>query len=93
MTITSFTNKEVTYETTEHNCTCGDWQFRGSRTGKDCKHMVALKKAIAQEVERAARFLAIKAEIEQAEREARERAEIERRENQGCYERMMNSPW
>jgi len=81
MTITSFTD---TSKTTD-NCTCGDWQFRGSKTGKDCKHMVALKRGLAEEIAKAERFLQVKAQIE--------RAEIERRENQACYERMMNSPW
>ena len=85
MTITSFTDTRKTYETTEHNCTCGDWQFRGSKTGKDCKHMVALKRGLAQEIAKAERFLALKRQVEQAE--------IERRENASCYLRMMNSPW
>ncbi len=85
MTVQSFTDSKVTYETTEHNCTCGDWQFRGSKTGKDCKHMVALKRGLAQEIAKVERFLAIKAHVE--------RVEIERRENASCYLRMMASPW
>jgi hypothetical protein len=85
MTVQSFTDSKVTYETTLTSCTCPDRQYRHHT----CKHM----RLIEQEVERAARFLAIKAQVEQAEIEARERAEIEARENAGCYMRMMASPW
>ena len=47
MTIQSFTDKNKSYETTEHDCTCGDWTYRGSKTGKPCKHMIARATAIA----------------------------------------------
>ncbi len=77
MTITSFSDTSKTYETTLTSCTCPDHQYRN----RACKHM----RLIEQEVERAARFLALKAQVEQAE--------IEARENQACYLRMMNSPW
>lgn len=30
------------YNTTAQGCDCGDWKFRGSKTGVSCKHMTAL---------------------------------------------------
>ncbi len=47
MTIHSFTDSSKSYETTDHDCTCGDWTYRGARTGKPCKHMIARETAIA----------------------------------------------
>ncbi len=48
MTVQSFTDSRKSYETTSTNCTCPDFQYRGSKTGKPCKHMVAVKVAKAE---------------------------------------------
>ncbi len=59
MIIHSFTDSTKSYETTEHDCTCGDWTYRGSKTGKPCKHMIARAAALA--TVKAMAFLALKA--------------------------------
>ncbi len=59
MTIASFTDSTKSYETTDHDCTCGDWTYRGSKTGKPCKHMIAREAALA--TVRAIAFLELKA--------------------------------
>ena len=43
MTVTSFSNPSISYETTETSCQCGDWIYRGRKTGKPCKHMLAMQ--------------------------------------------------
>ena len=43
MTVQSFTNEHITYETTETSCQCGDWVYRGSKTNRPCKHMLAVQ--------------------------------------------------
>ncbi len=45
MTVQSFTETRKCYEVTETSCTCGDWTYRGSRTGKPCKQMLAIEVA------------------------------------------------
>ena len=62
MTITSFTDSTKSYETTDHDCTCGDWTYRGSKTGKPCKHMIA--RFVAIEATKAVDFLALKARFD-----------------------------
>lgn len=60
MTITSFTDTSKKYETTLTSCSCPDHQYRN----RQCKHM----RMIAEEVERAERFLALKKQYEQPQR-------------------------
>ncbi len=40
MTVASFTNEHITYETTETTCTCKSFQFG---RGRACKHMIAVQ--------------------------------------------------
>jgi SWIM zinc finger len=35
-----------TYETTTEDCSCPDWEFRGSHCGVPCKHQHALRKGL-----------------------------------------------
>ena len=42
MTIQSFTNPEVHYETDLEHCTCGDFINRKSKTGGHCKHQQSI---------------------------------------------------
>jgi len=62
MTIHSFTDSSKSYETTETGCTCGDWTYRGAKTGKPCKHMIAIEAATA--TIKAMAFLALKAKYD-----------------------------
>ncbi len=62
MVIHSFTDSTKSYETTDHDCTCGDWMYRGSKTGKPCKHMIA--RFVAIEATRAVDFLDLKAKYD-----------------------------
>ena len=62
MTIASFTDSTKSYETTDHDCTCGDFQYRGSKTGKPCKHMIA--RFVAIEATKAVDFLELKAKFD-----------------------------
>jgi predicted nucleic acid-binding Zn finger protein len=36
------------YETTEHTCSCPDWEWRCSSLGLSCKHQLALAAALAR---------------------------------------------
>lgn len=40
MTVQSFTNEHITYETTDTACTCKAFQYG---KGKPCKHMIAIQ--------------------------------------------------
>ena len=64
--ITSFTNPEVEYAVTVENgqavfCTCPDHIYRH---GNICKHMRAVNADIASEIDRAARFLAVRKQVQ-----------------------------
>jgi hypothetical protein len=66
--VQSFTNPEIKYPVTVENgiaidCRCGDHQNRH----RACKHMRAMDATIQAEIDRAARFLAVKQEIEDLE--------------------------
>ena len=85
--IASFTDPNTEYDLTIEkglviDCTCNSRHFN---PGWQCKHMKAKQAEVNAEIERAARFLALKAQIEVQEREARE--------NAACYHRMMISEW
>src|SRR6266699_4597734 len=62
MVIHSFTDSTKSYETTDHDCTCGDWTYRGAKTGKPCKHMIA--RFVAIEAIKAVTFLELKAKYD-----------------------------
>ena len=55
MTVASFTNPALTYETTAISCTCPDFLHRRQAKHEPCKHIVAMEQG------RAAAFLALKA--------------------------------
>ena len=54
MTVQSFTNEHITYETTTVSCTCPDYLLRRQKRNEPCKHIVALEQG------RAAAFLALR---------------------------------
>ena len=83
MVIHSFTDSTKSYETTDHDCTCGDWMYRGSKTGNPCKHMIA--RFVAIEATKAVAFLDLKAKYD-----IRSQAVIEeKRANYFYYEMMI----
>ncbi len=80
--MTSFTNTEIEYDLTINErgqatgCQCNDHYYRKH----DCKHMKSFDASFEAEVERAARFLALKSMVQGMEETAR------------CYREMQYDP-
>ncbi len=43
MTVASFTNEHITYETTETTCTCPDFIYKRAAKHQAYKHMIAVQ--------------------------------------------------